>query len=247
MNSFPLIRPHDLAPLMRQAFSLVELLVVIAVIGVLALIVIPVVDSVRISSRESAGVSNIRQIGVVTSLYAAEHHGELPVGYRQSSPSTDFSVTLSGQIDGQGMAYYQRVGVPRAEIFKDPIVADDGGVLHYSAHPLLMVSANSPEPMTYSRIGNNPSELVMLMDGSLHSENNAGATAGAVRNIKVRRENFTGNLDEAVPTGEDASTGKTGYIRWSMHGGNAAKFLFVDGHVEIIAKGDLKYANIILE
>lgn len=48
----------------RGAFTLIELLTVIAIIGILAAILIPVVSRVRQSARESVGLSNLRQIGL---------------------------------------------------------------------------------------------------------------------------------------------------------------------------------------
>jgi len=48
-------------PRQRHAFTLLELLTVIAIIGILAAILIPVVGAVRASARSAACVSNLRQ------------------------------------------------------------------------------------------------------------------------------------------------------------------------------------------
>lgn len=62
----------------RRAFSLVELLVVIAVLGILALILIPVVARVRASAQSAHCVSNLQQLGHAFALHAEDHRGCLP-------------------------------------------------------------------------------------------------------------------------------------------------------------------------
>lgn len=68
----------------RRAFTLTELLTVIAIIGVLAAILIPVVGKVRQTSRQSGCASNLRQIGVAILAYTAEHKNWLPGGYEKT-------------------------------------------------------------------------------------------------------------------------------------------------------------------
>lgn len=60
------------SPRSRHAFTLVELLAVIAVIGVLAAILIPTVSAVRRRAWQTTDLSNLRQLGVAVGLYATE-------------------------------------------------------------------------------------------------------------------------------------------------------------------------------
>ena len=57
----------------KAAFTLTELLTVIAIIGVLAALLIPIVGKVRQTARQSACVSNLRQIGVALGGYCADN------------------------------------------------------------------------------------------------------------------------------------------------------------------------------
>lgn len=60
-----------------KAFTLIELLTVIAIIGILAAIIIPTVSSVRKTAKSSQAVSNIKQIGMATLLYAQDNRGAI--------------------------------------------------------------------------------------------------------------------------------------------------------------------------
>lgn len=57
----------------RKAFTLIELLTVIAIIGVLAAVLIPTVSAVREKARAIACVSNVRQISLAGYLYSQDH------------------------------------------------------------------------------------------------------------------------------------------------------------------------------
>lgn len=61
-----------------SAFTLIELLTVIAIIGILGAIIIPAVSHVRKSSQAAKALSNIRQIGSAALLYSNENSGKFP-------------------------------------------------------------------------------------------------------------------------------------------------------------------------
>lgn len=61
-----------------EGFTLVELLTVIAIIGVLAAILIPVVGKVRENAQRASDLANIRSIGQAALVYAQKHNGNLP-------------------------------------------------------------------------------------------------------------------------------------------------------------------------
>ncbi len=63
----------------RYGFTLIELLVVVAIIAVLAAILFPVFNQAREKARQSACLSNVRQIGVATLLYTQDFDETLPL------------------------------------------------------------------------------------------------------------------------------------------------------------------------
>jgi prepilin-type N-terminal cleavage/methylation domain-containing protein/prepilin-type processing-associated H-X9-DG protein len=68
-------------------FTLLELLTVIAIIGILAAILIPVVGSVRKSARNATCLSNLRQLGVAFYLYVGDNRGSIPQFSITSNPN----------------------------------------------------------------------------------------------------------------------------------------------------------------
>lgn len=63
----------------KYAFTLIELLTVIAIIGILAAIIIPVTGRVRDSARTTRCASNLRQLMQATTLFANDNRGIYPV------------------------------------------------------------------------------------------------------------------------------------------------------------------------
>ncbi len=63
----------------RAAMSLVELLVVMAIIGVLVAILLPAVQAARESARRAECQNRLRQIGIALHLFH-DTHGRLPIG-----------------------------------------------------------------------------------------------------------------------------------------------------------------------
>jgi prepilin-type N-terminal cleavage/methylation domain-containing protein/prepilin-type processing-associated H-X9-DG protein len=68
----------------RRAFTLVELLIVLALVGVLAALLLPAVHSAREAARRSACSHNLRQLGIALQNHDAAH-GALPSGYFANS------------------------------------------------------------------------------------------------------------------------------------------------------------------
>ena len=64
--------------LRASAFTLIELLTVIAVVGILAAILIPVIGNVRQKADEATCLNNLRQIGAGIGLFQSDYQGAFP-------------------------------------------------------------------------------------------------------------------------------------------------------------------------
>lgn len=63
------------------AFTLIELLICIAIMAVLAGLLLPSIQGVRRGAKQTQCVSQLRQIGTAMFAYAADHDNAVPPGY----------------------------------------------------------------------------------------------------------------------------------------------------------------------
>src|SRR5690606_19752615 len=79
-------RPRRFPLIGHAAFTLVELLTVIAIVGILAGIIIPVVNSVRQKARVAQVTSNLRELTQSAMLYAVNNKHIYPRGTNNTKP-----------------------------------------------------------------------------------------------------------------------------------------------------------------
>ena len=71
---------------MKKAFTLVEVLIVVATLGIIAAIVLPQFRSHSQQAKEAAAKDNLRILRQQIELYAAQHN-DVPPGYPDDDPS----------------------------------------------------------------------------------------------------------------------------------------------------------------
>src|SRR2546423_8705130 len=87
---------------MRRGFTLVELLVVIAIIGVLVALLLPAVQSARESSRRTACMNNLKQIGLANQNFY-DVFNRFPPGQLGPYPLADSTTSANNVTNNQAL------------------------------------------------------------------------------------------------------------------------------------------------
>jgi prepilin-type N-terminal cleavage/methylation domain-containing protein len=103
----------------RLAFTLIELLVVIAIIAILAAILFPVFARAKESAKQTACLSNARQIGLAFKMYLNDFEDTSPIFYAYNSQPA------SGQPGHKGTELLLLPYTKNKDVFKSPL--DNGG------------------------------------------------------------------------------------------------------------------------
>jgi prepilin-type processing-associated H-X9-DG protein/prepilin-type N-terminal cleavage/methylation domain-containing protein len=158
------------------AFTLTELLVVIAVIGVLAGLLLPVLLQAQARGRSAQCVSNLRQWGVALNLYANDNggyyprrgQGVQPLG--QITPAADWFNALppyAGQpsfVDAVNAGHPPRPG--DRSIFVCPSATPSSSGQYFLPYAMNMYLSPAIRPLPHNRLLiPNPSQLAFMADG----------------------------------------------------------------------------------
>lgn len=199
------------------AFTLLELLVVVGIIGVLLAILLPVFLQARERGRRATCVSNLRQIGTALTAYTQDYDGFFP-SMRSAS-----SETWTGSKDWSNLlAPY----APAREVFRCPTVnvpASAQVVGHAQGYAInsALYDLNITDDPAISEAGvRYPAVTVSLCEFAYRS----GSVSGSVSSPFALSAPDDGRDLEP----EQRFIGKPGAIR---HDGGS-NYAFVDGHVK---------------
>lgn len=87
-------RWENLSPPRYSAFTLTELLIVVAIIGILAAVAIPSIFSALVRAKVAQAVSDIHELTAAQELYGLDHRGYPPLGVVRNARNTSGYATF---------------------------------------------------------------------------------------------------------------------------------------------------------
>lgn len=239
LSAQPVARPSRTA-----AFTLIELLSVIAIIGILAAILIPTVNSVKASAQQAVCLSNLRQIAMGSLLYAQNNKNRLPgapgvtvqrgvwdpatttsIDY-QDKAKTDVSTHLSTYITVYLETYKNKESIWSCRANEGALALKTTNQLSYLLNQNKTNGMNPVNP--FGNSGVKPYRPAMLTEivsaGSSKEEYTRVTSLGSIWMITdADSTNYGGNSSFPTKTAADA-------IAMPHKGGR--NYAFFDGHAE---------------
>lgn len=118
----------------KKSFTLVELLIVIAIIAILASMILPALKSALDKARAISCTSNHKQLGTTTFLYADDNNGYMPahnIYYHEEAKLVKWPTILWSYVthtpityDTEYLKYPHSSAKPKLSIFRCPAVLD---------------------------------------------------------------------------------------------------------------------------
>jgi len=226
---------------LSTAFTLVELLVVISIIGLLAGLAVPAVNSGLKSAKAGACLSNLHQIGVATTAYDADNNLKLPDA---GSGTTDMWAAKIATFMGGDTKKKNNVFVCPGALKSVSEASGADIAITYGVHGGLMPKGGTASNITCVI---RQSEVILCAD-TCQNPGNKGWSPYCIENPSIvvsQSGGRSGSLDMsvAIPTTTDADSGNNAWMRY-RHSGKV-NVVMCDGHAEAIAKGKVLNKHVV--
>lgn len=207
----------------NRAFTLIELLVVIAIIAILAAILFPVFAKAREKARQSACVSNVRQIGQSWMMYVQDFDESFPPNNSPAAPNSEWAMRPGG-------AFPCKPCRPVNKVTGKAYDPREFAMAYVKNEGLYRCPSDEGIP---TNIVDEPSkgEPVWKVEGSSYCLNTVVTRLGSIAAIPEPSETYLGA--EVYGWHADGAT-----AHWRNTTGFPVRVAyFVDGHVKLVGEG----------
>ncbi|MGE9293652.1 MAG: type II secretion system protein [Puniceicoccales bacterium] len=205
----------------RRAFSLIELLSVIAIIALLAGIIIPIIGRVRQHSHSVECSNNLRQVAMAIHLYGQDNNGALP-GPLLGGQLADYKMgtgQISGFIREYGDFELTNETSPKIKALicpgSDELIEGDTP-RYYSTRQTYVQTLSNDRAIPFGRPNGDPSK-----------------TAQAVRIMNILDPQSEWMMRDIDAIGAASYAGNDNVCQQIAHG-DFRNVSFFDGHVEAV-------------
>jgi prepilin-type N-terminal cleavage/methylation domain-containing protein/prepilin-type processing-associated H-X9-DG protein len=141
------------------AFTLIEMLVVIAIMALLAGLLLPVLSKAKQAGRSTACLSNLRQIGISLQIYVQEHENRMPVMY-DALLSTNPPVTNLATMDRVLTNYLGNPRILRCPADKKQLFDQTGSSYGWNA----LLNGQLSDQLKVFNIAFDPHQIPVIFD-----------------------------------------------------------------------------------